>query len=110
MNTPRELTGYIVSQDQILLKTTNNRVNSQSATLGAVFKGRPANREGGAFEISDVPGRGWFVKISCIQDTLSSRARVQPLGRMRARAKVSCIQEYIKIPIWECSDITSAAT
>ena len=26
--------------------------------LGAVYKGRPANREGGGFEISDIPGRG----------------------------------------------------
>ena len=30
------------------------------------------------------------MSISCIQDTLSSRA----LGRVRARAKVSCIQEH----------------
>ena len=27
-------------------------------TLGAVYKGRPANGEGGGFEISDIPGRG----------------------------------------------------
>ena len=26
--------------------------------LGAVYKGRPANGEGGGFEISDIPGRG----------------------------------------------------
>ena len=25
--------------------------------LGAVYKGRPANGEGGGFEISDIPGR-----------------------------------------------------
>ena len=25
---------------------------------GAVYKGRPANGEGGGFEISDIPGRG----------------------------------------------------
>ena len=34
--------------------------------LGAVYKGRPANGEGGGFEISDIPGRGeggWFVKV-----------------------------------------------
>ena len=33
---------------------------------GAVYKGRPANGEGGGFEISDIPGRGeggWFVKV-----------------------------------------------
>ena len=36
-----------------------------------------------------------------VQDTLSSRARlassyiIQPLGRVRARAKVSCIQSFI---------------
>ena len=26
--------------------------------LGAVYKGRPANGQGGGFEISDIPGRG----------------------------------------------------
>ena len=36
--------------------------------IGAVYKGRPANGEGGGggFEISDIPGReegGWFVKV-----------------------------------------------
>ena len=35
----------------------------------------------------------------CIQDTLSLRAlglvAVQPLGRVRAQAKESCIQNYI---------------
>ena len=35
--------------------------------LGAVYKGRPANGEGGGgFEISDIYGRGeggWFVKV-----------------------------------------------
>ena len=37
-----------------------------SQELGAVYKGRPANGEGGGFEISDIPGRGeggWFVKV-----------------------------------------------
>ena len=36
------------------------------SNLGAVYKGRPANGEGGGFEISDIPGRGeggWFVKV-----------------------------------------------
>ena len=31
--------------------------------LGAVYKGRPANGEGGGFEIPDIPGGGWFVKV-----------------------------------------------
>ena len=30
----------------------------QTFKLGAVYKGRPANGEGGGFEISDIPGRG----------------------------------------------------
>ena len=29
-----------------------------AALLGAVYKGRPANGEGGGFEISDIPGQG----------------------------------------------------
>ena len=29
-----------------------------SRVLGAVYKGRPANGEGGGFEISDISGRG----------------------------------------------------
>ena len=37
-------------------------------SLGAVYKGRPANGEGGGggFEISDIPGRGegvWFENV-----------------------------------------------
>ena len=39
----------------------------QFYSFGAVYKGRPANWEGGGFEISDIPGRGegggWFVKV-----------------------------------------------
>ena len=37
-----------------------------------------------------------FDVLSCIQDTLSSLALLAwwPLGRVRARAKVSCIQRF----------------
>ena len=35
-----------------------HHAQSRSTCLGAVYKGRPANGEGGGFEISDIPGRG----------------------------------------------------
>ena len=33
-------------------------VDCKKYILGAIYKGRPANGEGGGFGISDIPGRG----------------------------------------------------
>ena len=41
------------------LQRTSAKISDfQTTPLGAVYKGRPANWEGGGFEISDISGRG----------------------------------------------------
>ena len=57
-----------VYEQRLLLGCPNQRLifRTKCIWLGTVYKGRPANGEGGGFEISDIPGRGeggWFVKI-----------------------------------------------
>ena len=63
-------------------------------TLGAVYKGRPANGEGGGFEISDIPGRGeggWFVKVRTSEKIEIPKFKIKTRNYNRSRFQYESI-------------------